>query len=465
MPSLATCGPAGGACVTCDPKLADHCDPQRGGCVCGAGAGCQAGQQCVNGACVCNAQTCLNGCCGGGNTCFIGVNCATCSPYHKSCTRNTDCCSNNCVNGTCQVPVGNCLLANNACTKNGDCCSGHCDLDVDGKMRCSLPNQCKGVGLTCAEAVDCCTLYCDPMTLKCAGGKVCKGPGTACMANVECCSNLCSGGACVNNGKCPTLGDTCSGNNCCSGSCIGGHCTWDDWCRSGGDVCDLNAQCCDGVCDTMGTHRCDAVTQCVPTNEPCTGLRSCCNTLCVDNGLGIGVGFCYPLCGCRSTNDVCAGNGSCCSGKCGPPDTLGLRRCSSAGNCLADGEVCGGNGASQNCCNGGKASCVKTHQGASRCNPTMMCLAAGAACSLCDQCCSGVCIPDANSQTGFSCGKACIPLNMGTCTSDSDCCPGGTCQAGICVPNGQTCVPLGGPCNVSGDCCQGACNGGFCQAA
>jgi hypothetical protein len=32
------------------------------------------------------------------------------------------------------------------------------------------------------------------------------------------------------------------------------------------------------------------------------------------------------------------------------------------------------------------------------------------------------------------------------------------------VTTGQTCVPIGGSCTNNSDCCQGNCNGGFCQA-
>jgi hypothetical protein len=230
-----------------------------------------------------------------------------------------------------------------------------------------------------------------------------------------------------------------------------------------GDICNANADCCSGICDTA-KHRCDAVAQCVPTNEPCTGLRSCCNTLCVDNGLGLGVGFCYPIGGCRVLNDVCTSDASCCSGKCGAPDALGLRRCQNPVNCLADGEVCGGQGASQNCCNGGKSHCVKTVNGVSRCLGTAggACYQNGQACHFGQECCSGLCLPDASSSTGFSCGTKCVAIGSGTCTSDADCCTGGLCQAGICVQSGQSCSSLGGMCTTSADCCVGGCLNNAC---
>jgi hypothetical protein len=66
---------------------------------------------------------------------------------------------------------------------------------------------------------------------------------------------------------------------------------------------------------------------------------------------------------------------------------------------------------------------------------------------------------------GFTCKATCIPLQGGTCTTDSDCCAGGVCQNGTCVPSGQQCVPLGGGCTQTSQCCPGAgtCIAGKCQ--
>jgi hypothetical protein len=46
-------------------------------------------------------------------------------------------------------------VTNNECSTDSQCCSGHCDLNVDGKKRCTLPNECKGLGSTCTAAADC----------------------------------------------------------------------------------------------------------------------------------------------------------------------------------------------------------------------------------------------------------------------------------------------------------------------
>jgi hypothetical protein len=205
----------------------------------------------------------------------------------------------------------------------------------------------------------------------------------------------------------------------------------------------------------------------VVTNEPCTGVRSCCDTLCLDAGLGTGVGYCFAIGGCKTYADTCTKDKDCCSGKCGTPDAAGLRRCDKVGSCVPDGDVCGGLGASQNCCSGGKDGCHKTITGVSRCVPNFgtTCYGTGHSCSLADECCSFVCTPDPTSPTGFSCNASCIPLGSGTCTTDADCCSGGLCQGGVCKPSGSTCVPVGGKCTSTVDCCFGSCVGGFCSGA
>jgi hypothetical protein len=242
--------------------------------------------------------------------------------------------------------------------------------------------------------------------------------------------------------------------------CLNGRCSFYNYCRADGDICEKNSDCCNGGCDPA-TKRCDRLTQCVTTNSPCNGVRSCCDTLCVATNYGSS--YCYPMCGCKPYDDVCTSDGICCSGSCGTADADGVRRCVRAQSCLPDGDVCGGLGASQNCCNGGKASCLPTGSGVSRCFPNNgACYPAGHSCSLCDSCCSNICVPD--STGALKCAASCIPLNTGTCTSDSDCCSGGACQSGTCVPSGLTCTPIGGKCTLDSDCCSGPCVGGFCRA-
>ena len=214
----------------------------------------------------------------------------------------------------------------------------------------------------------------------------------------------------------------------------------------------------------------------------------------------LGRGYCSAIGGCRVEGEPCSADLDCCSwdsdgshhaGACAP-DSGGVKRCQKMTSCLADGEVCGGQGASQNCCSahGNVKNCWATSTGVSRCfvQPTV-CKDAGTPgsptpCTVPDECCSHVCVPNPNSPTGFACIGACLPqagqdcsvmtcgaglscvnnvcVNTPTCTADADCCNGALCQNGSCIPSGQDCSPVGGGCTTNADCCFGNCVGGFC---
>jgi len=407
----------------------------------------------------CTAASCTNGCCFG-DQCEVGVNCATCLSYHQPCTVPTDCCSNNCQNGHCEVPAGVCLFAHETCSVNGDCCSNQCDVNVDGVSRCSEPNQCKSIGAACSQAADCCSL--DFESGLCSSAGTCTVVGASCGNAAQCCNGNCVGTICTNPATaCSTLGEACLGNsNCCSGVCDGGRCDFDRFCRAEGDLCTSGSDCCNGVCNA---GHCDitAASSCLTDNEPCTALRSCCGLLCS----GTLPTTCTPIGGCAVFNEVCAQDQDCCTGSCGTPDANGLRRCANVLTCVADGNVCSGSGASQNCCSGGKANCQPTATGVSRCWPSVggACASDGASCSFADQCCGHSCRPDASSATGFSCASSCLAAGTGNCTYDADCCAGSVCQKGVCQAGGPLCASIGGLCTTTSDCCSGTCTNGTCQ--
>jgi len=272
-----------------------------------------------------------------------------------------------------------------------------------------------------------------------------------------------------------------------------------NFCRADGDLCQLDTDCCNHSCDPT-TGRCRAAGSCAEQNDPCGGVRSCCDTLCVPNSQNLG--YCTAIGGCRVQGEPCVADLDCCSdyvngtlhpGACAA-DSSGVKRCQKMTPCLADGEVCGGQGASQNCCaaQGNQKNCWPTSSGVSRCFAKGVCLDAGTAanptpCTVPDECCSGICVPNPNSPTGFGCQGACLPVGGQACsamtcgaglscvnnvcvddppcTADADCCTGGQCQNGTCVTTGQTCSPIGGTCKSTADCCEGTCTGGFCQNA
>jgi hypothetical protein len=232
-------------------------------------------------------------------------------------------------------------------------------------------------------------------------------------------------------------------------------------------------------------------------NDPCGGVRSCCDTLCVPDSQG--VGFCVSVGGCKVMGEICTTNLDCCSeydlsgnpiagaiACAAGPD--GILRCQKTTSCLQNGEICGGQGASSNCCaaNGSDKHCYNTSAGVQRCSVQGACIPSGSAqeCATPDQCCSHVCVLVAG--VGYRCQSACLPesgqscaamtcgaglscvngrcTNNPPCSADADCCNGDLCQRGNCVPSGQTCVANGGACTSSAQCCYGGCFGGYCQA-
>jgi len=108
-------GAPGGACTTCDASLADRCSA-FGDCQCGLGPPCSVGQRCAQGACVCDALSCAQGCCDGlicrpssllscGTE---GQSCVACDPLRA------DACL---ANGTCACGSGPQCSAGQQCIK------------------------------------------------------------------------------------------------------------------------------------------------------------------------------------------------------------------------------------------------------------------------------------------------------------------------------------------------------------
>jgi len=137
----------------------------------------------------------------------------------------------------------------------------------------------------------------------------------------------------------------------------------------------------------------------------------------------------------------------------------GVLRCEFEGGCLDPGELCW-EGQPTNCCpsgpGGGMDLCLDTILGLQRCytdGTDDECLDDGEPCAFGDECCNGVCSPDANGD--LVCGS-CVPLQA-ACTSDYDCCEG-ICDNGSCVPNYYDCTPIGQACTEDEDCCTGICD-------
>jgi hypothetical protein len=139
----------------------------------------------------------------------------------------------------------------------------------------------------------------------------------------------------------------------------------------------------------------------------------------------------------------------------------GLGRCGNPGGCAPAGEICRVTGDPQGtneCCPGnpdGMELCQPSVAQIDRCLGQRECLADGEECSTPEECCGGVCTPDADGV--LRCGSQCIP-DGGACTRSADCCSGNCRPDGTCGPPEVACVPLGGACTTSDACCSGYCD-------
>lgn len=305
--TLGACASGGAACRVCDSTQADTCT--GGECRCGQSPGCATGQRCLAGVCVCDAQTCPNGCCDSAKQCQSGQAPAACGKAGGNCQTCPGPCTNGlcggcdvstcpagcCFNGLCQMPrtVAQCGAAGMACTA----CGPTSDTCGDGVCKCGNGNAC-AAGQVCVNGSCQCTPASCPSG--CCSGTQCISPTTAASCGAD-------AGACI---SCGIDSDTCA-----QGACRCGN----------GPRCNPGQQCVSGQC------------KCNPTSCP----NDCCTSdVCViqPNPLcGVGGAACVQ-CSTLLT-DTCHGDGSCGCGM-GAPCPAG-NRCM-AGICLCDKNTCVG---------------------------------------------------------------------------------------------------------------------------
>jgi hypothetical protein len=353
---------------------------------------------------------------------------------------------------------------------------------------------CSAFGQPCTTAVDCCSGICDPTTLSCAASiNKCTPTGGACVASTECCSLSCSAGSC-SAAACVADEQPCSdAAACCSGSCNGVACeALNLTCRTAGNPCTANPDCCSKWCDG-GVCKLGS-SFCIQTGDVCSDSSTCCSGDC-QPGTGT-LGTCAPppsgatYCSDAVDGTVCDACNGCCSRLCAPYAATGIHVCQPASGCRVNGDLCRKD---SDCCGAAgtglpgedNVTCeipVGKTLGICRnprsCNPQgNVCHYKDYTCSVSsarNDCCaavgnSGVCqldflgVPRCNGL-----GTTCIP-GGGICSSTMDCCdmmpcvpdgtgllrcylpPGGTIDGG--VP--QACVPTGGRCSINADCCGG----------
>ncbi len=260
-----------------------------------------------NGAQECCANVCTGGSCGDPAT--LG-----CKGNGGECSGNTDCCSNRCEAGACAA--NSCQAASAKCCTNAECCSGAC---VDGACAAPTPGgQCLAPDAACTKHEACCSGRCEPITgqaiTKCTDA--CRGNGLPCTRAQDCCSLGCFAGVCAA-----------------------------QLCLLVGEKCTANAACCSGVCDPeKGECQVDSVNStCRPTGEQCTSgsQRGCC--LATPQGdLCDKTTFDPPRCAlpprtCHGITADCTGDSQCCSRRCDPT----TKKC--VPSCVPDGTSCAAN--------------------------------------------------------------------------------------------------------------------------
>nr|HEX4313219.1 hypothetical protein [Kofleriaceae bacterium] len=251
----------------------------------------------------------------GGNGVDAGPK-ADCTDVGTTCTVNSDCCTDRCTDHTC-LPADSCLAPEAACTAGATttCCSGRCE-PVEGQAsvtRCA--DLCRGDGVACTAAIDCCNLDCNAGT---CGGDECHVEGDSCANDAQCCSNICTDSKCQldpANTTCRGIGETCNSGpqmGCCSMVCDTTQnpprCDFgSNTCVALHGACDADAQCCNGATCDPATHEC--AIACTDTGGACAQNADCCSSICAGSA-------CAALPDCTLVNGACTANADCCSGAC-----------------------------------------------------------------------------------------------------------------------------------------------------
>jgi hypothetical protein len=361
-----------------------------------------------------------------------------------------------------------CGLVGDACAGNSDCCSNDCDPNAH--ICLSQTSMCKSTGDTCTQPNDCCTLTCNNGVC----GGACIPDNMTCVNNGDCCSSQCVGGMCKPlNTTCATAGNPCvagdgGAGNCCSGFCKNGTCSVSaSYCTQVGDVCFSPADCCTGVCTkaagaTAGTcATLNSPVSCAIDGTLCTGCGNCCSRLCAPYASS-GINICQPASGCHVFGDLCRKDSDCCGGEAvdaGLPGS-GLVKCTmlpGAGGIGFCDHPSASAGTSNTCDPEGNVCHFKNYacSNSSDRNDCCACVSTKSCCQL-----DSLGIPRCNAINPAD-GGTCVPSG-GNCSFSGDCCGGLPCvpdstgqlKCGVGTDGGM-CVPKGGPCTSTADCCPG----------
>ncbi len=427
-----------------------------------------ASDQCNVGQCDEDADACVPKPVSDGTTCNDGAFCTvndacqagTCTGSARDCSAAGD----QCNDGICDEQADSCVpqpVADDTPCDDGQYCTVN-DTCQQGQCSAGGPRQCGAAGGSCRTGT------CDEQADACTGDPV--PDGTSCEDGQYCTVNdTCQAGTCAGGGArdCASAGDQCNDGACdeqrnrCAPTpkadgttCNDGlFCTVGDQCTSGAcggssrDCSSAGDQCNDGTCD-------DTQDSCVPSpksdgttcndglfctvSDVCTGgacggsARACayagdqCNDGVCDDSSDACVA--QPKADGTTCNDTlfCTVNDQCTSGTCGGA----ARDCSGAGDQCNSGV-----------CDDTADACVaQPVADGTSCND-------GRFCTVSDQCASGTC-----RGLGRDCSSVADQCNDGVCDDST----------GACVPqpkvDGTTCND-GQPCTVSDQCTSGTCGG------
>ncbi len=333
-----------------------------------------------------------------------------CAPYactagacQTSCTQDAQCATGNyCSAGTC-VPQSS---QGTACTAGDQCRSGFCAGGLCCDKACT--GQCKACSAALTGGTDGTCADVTAGTPDPSGACAVEAP-TSCGTD----GNCAAGGTCEDYASGTACGTTCSGSQITVRTC------------DGTGVCNGTAAAC------PGNFRCASGTACGTTCAP--GQNQCASGFYCDAG----------MCVTSNAGAACASNSDCSSLLCLGGFCCVTNQCNKMGGGPGN---CGGNA-----CEAGTGAC-NAAPALTSCGPTSCVTSTEARDYVCDG--MGAC-----QQVQIMCPTTCTSGKCATCVADADCSQYGWCDAGACMPKGQS----GATCAAANQCLSGVCTTGKCQ--
>jgi hypothetical protein len=408
LPGATECNPLGLCCAPNCPGREcgeDGCGNPDGCGTCPSGQGCNAAGQCV-----CDEQSCPEGCCDAGGDCRSGNTLQRCGTGGAACESCNS--AEICRNGQCVTCAPNCTCTgqdacaspgepppNTICGQNAAGATCRCLVSGAGQPFCGTPTNLTG----CTSDTQCQDFF---------------GPGFFCVD------------AAPAGSTCPTSGNFCAAPCCNAQTCPDGCCDANGACQPGNVFSDCGEG--GGQCATCNQNQSCLNQQCAPCSVSCVDLDHACGP----DGCGGSCGACVEGLGCVDGICVCTAQ-SCPNGCCpgGTGDTIPCIPLSQQNQA-----ACGLGGSCQACAPGD--ACVA---GVCVCQP---------------DCFGNTCGPDScgNPNGCGSCGPcqtcdngACVPLPNRTfaCDGSELAAPGPA--AILCTTQRTTGVCVDGACDCSSD--------------